>query len=107
MKNPIIIPELVFGKESFPLNKNDWESWKNDLENFGVKIVINSRQFLEDCEEKRTDLIAETGDLLFKEKVFSFTAQLDCGGFFLYVGELSPTSSKSIELSMYLKSKYT
>ncbi len=106
MKSPIIIPEIVLDK-GFQLNQNNWESWQKDLHNFGAEVIVKSRQFLEDCEAKRTDLIAEEGDLLFKEKVFPFTAQLDFKGFTLYVGELSSTSSESMELSVYLKRKYT
>ena len=102
MKKPIIIPELEIDKQSFKLGHKHWKTWKIDYQEIGGKVVIKSRQLLEDCELNRTDLIAEEGDLIFKEKKFPFTAQLDFQGFTLYVGGLET----SPELSNYLNTKY-
>jgi hypothetical protein len=90
LKNPIVTPQLCFFENRFTLTYEEWLSIEQVLISLGCQLLIESRQYLEDCELKRTDIIAIQGVILFKDVKSKFTAQLDSEGFALYVDSHIP-----------------
>jgi hypothetical protein len=106
VKRPIVVPELGFHQQRFPVDTTDWESWQEQLQTLGIEVHVKSRQYLENCESQTTDLIAAEGTLSFLGSTFSFTAQIDFEGFALYVGDLSTATSAARQLSSHLQQLY-
>ncbi len=101
----IIEPDLMFSAHRFPLSSSKLEVSLDEICKLGITSIIQSKQFLEDCIENRTDLIAIQGELNYKEKSFEFSAQFDVKGFGLYVSGLSSTKEGK-ELQVILENAF-
>lgn len=93
---PIIEPEMTFLQERYELPKEEWQDSLSKLTEFEITVEIQAKQYLEDCLEQRTDLIAIQGNLCVDGESLPFSAQLDVQGYGLYV-DGQGANSKSFE----------
>lgn len=87
MKPTIIQPELAFDMERYSMGPDTWTYWKDLLNEISCIVKVESRQYLEDCIENTTALIAEQGKISYLDAEIDFVAQLDFQGYALYVSK--------------------
>lgn len=106
MNKPIVEPDRLPAGYQFLLGRKGLSHWKNKLSLMNIGADVKSRQYLEYCELGVTKLIAEQGLLIFKEKEFTFVAQLDALGFVLYVNGLNSDGQIAKDFYLLLQSVF-
>jgi len=99
---PIVDTLELRSSTRFPLNPNTWHEFWAELDSEDIEVMILSKQFMEDCIESETYLVAMDGVLRYQAEKFDFTAQFDVHGFGLYLYDMKQVSDAEKQLTTFL-----
>jgi len=97
-----IQPEAV----RFSLSPSVWDDCAEYIEANDIEVVVEAKQYIEYCLEKKTQIIAIQGKLYQNNIAYDFTAQLDSKGYGLYVDNLANEDTASRELKIKLRNLF-